>query len=196
MTSAIHEGQHQQQRNQPLSITITAVQQWHRQYIKDNINNSVISHYQQQQLKTFFFLIKKKSNKYSPIQRQFRRTSSRNIRFVDANVLSYQSYAPHCCAKRALFSRQLGRPWRVCVWNLIVIQQWHGKACHWRELPVVSFSSRQTFCRDEDVFCRDKSMLVAKKVLSRQAYFSLDKRRVLSRQKYACRNKNISSRQN
>ena len=76
MTSAIHQGQHQQQRNQPLSTTTAK--------------------------NLLLFFIKKKSNKYSPIQRQFRRTSSRNIRFVDANVLNYQSYAPHCCAKRAL----------------------------------------------------------------------------------------------
>ena len=35
------------------------------------------------------------------------------------------------------------------------------------------------FCRDKHVSCRDKSMLVATKLLSRQAYFCRDKRRVL-----------------
>ena len=35
------------------------------------------------------------------------------------------------------------------------------------------------FCRDKHVSCRDKSMLVATKLLSPQAYFCRDKRRVL-----------------
>ena len=64
---------------------------------------------------------------------------------------------------------------------------------HWRELPKVSFLSRQTcVCRNRTVFCRVKSMLVATntyacrdkhnfvatKVFSRQAYFCRDERRV------------------
>ena len=32
-------------------------------------------------------------------------------------------------------------------------------AYHWRELPQVSFWSRQKFCRDKHVFCRDKTRL-------------------------------------
>ena len=47
----------------------------------------------------------------------------------------------------------------------------------WRELPQVSFLSR------ENMSCRDKSMFAATKRLSQQAYFFRDKRRVLSRQK-------------
>jgi len=53
-------------------------------------------------------------------------------------------------------------------------------AYHWRELPQVSFWSRQKFCRDKHVFCRDKarlfcldkSMLSATKPLSRQKCLS------------------------
>ena len=48
---------------------------------------------------------------------------------------------------------------------------------HWRELPQVSFLSRQMFCHDKhvfvarkNVFCRIKSMLAAMKVLSRQNF--------------------------
>ena len=46
-------------------------------------------------------------------------------------------------------------------------------ACHWRELPQVSFLSRQTFCRDKLTrVCRDRRCL-------------------LSRQKYVCRDRHI-----
>ena len=79
---------------------------------------------------------------------------------------------------------------------------------HWRELPQIAFWSRQTrVCRDKNATCLsrqkcylwqlppmiDKRMLVATKlfivelytkVVSREAYFCRDKRRVLSRQKF------------
>ena len=73
---------------------------------------------------------------------------------------------------------------------------------HWRELPQVSFLSRQAFCCDKHVFlvtkyvkimlhtfvatntclsgqtfCRDKYNFVATNVLSRQAYFCHDKKK-------------------
>ena len=58
-------------------------------------------------------------------------------------------------------------------WSLSAVYHYH-----WQELPQVSFSSRQKFCRNKHVFiapkhvfCRDKSMLVATKLLSRQTYF-------------------------
>ena len=84
---------------------------------------------------------------------------------------------------------------------------------HWRELPQVSFLSRQMFCRGTRLFvsmfavtkllsqqnyvsrqnifvvthiCRDKNVFVTTKVLSRQAYFCRDKRRVLSQQTHVC----------
>ena len=90
-------------------------------------------------------------------------------------------------------------------------------AYHWRELPQVSFWSRQKFCRDKHVFCRDKTRLfcldksmlsatkplsrqkclsntcvcvcvcVSRQVLSRQAYFSREKTCLLSRQTRFCR---------
>ena len=83
----------------------------------------------------------------------------------------------------------------------------------WRELPQVSFLSRQKYaCRDktfratntclsqqicvstnilsrQNIFCRDKHNFVSTKVLSRQAYFCCDKRRLLSRQTRVCRDK-------
>ena len=65
-----------------------------------------------------------------------------------------------------------------------------GGSCH-----------KYEFCRDKsfDVFCCDKSMLVATKLcLSQQAYFCHDKKKtcfvatkVLFRQKYVCRNKSF-----
>ena len=65
---------------------------------------------------------------------------------------------------------------------------------HWRELPQVSFLSRQKFCRRTRV-CRDKTRL-----LSRQKYacrdktfvvtnISPDKHKLFSRQAYFCRDK-------
>ena len=78
-------------------------------------------------------------------------------------------------------------------------------AYHWRELPQVSFLSRQKFWRDKHmfdatkhVFCHDKSMFFRdkyifvatkhfSKVLSRQAYFCRDTRRVLPQQTRVCR---------
>ena len=86
--------------------------------------------------------------------------------------------------------------------------------CHWRELPQVSFLSRQIFYH---VFCSDKNMLAATKRLSRQNYvcrnkifvatntclsrqkFCRDKimfvlRKVLSRQEYVCRDKRFFAR--
>ena len=88
----------------------------------------------------------------------------------------------------------------------------HTMPCyHWRELPQVSFMPRQMFCCDKHFFCRDKSMLVVTKQLSRKnifvatKYFCLDKTfvttsicrdkynicitQVLSRQAYFCRDK-------
>ena len=47
-------------------------------------------------------------------------------------------------------------------------------------------------CLSRQIFCRDKSMHVATKFLSWQASFCRDKRRVLSRQTQACRDKNHS----
>ena len=41
------------------------------------------------------------------------------------------------------------------------------------------------------IFCRDKNNFVAIKVLSRQAYFCRDERRVLSRQTRVCRDKTV-----
>ena len=58
---------------------------------------------------------------------------------------------------------------------------------HWRELPQVSFLSRQTFCRDKHVR-QNMSFISTKICLSRQTYFCGDKSFVatniiLSRQK-------------
>ena len=53
---------------------------------------------------------------------------------------------------------------------------------HWRELPQAEFLSRQKFCCDKHVFCHDKSMLAATKLLSWQ--------NCLSWQKFCC-NTNI-----
>ena len=60
-------------------------------------------------------------------------------------------------------------------------------------MPQVSFLSGQTFCRDkhgfmttEHVFCRDKSMLVVTKVLSRKNYVCRDKTFVAT---HICRDK-------
>ena len=65
----------------------------------------------------------------------------------------------------------------------------HRGFYHWRELA-------QNFCRDKNdpVFCRDKSMLVATKRLSRQTRVCRDKcfvatNIILSRQAYFCRDK-------
>ena len=55
------------------------------------------------------------------------------------------------------------------------IGECNGRKHYWRELPQVSFLSRQKICRDnhvffatKHVFCRDKSMLVATKLFSRK----------------------------
>ena len=57
---------------------------------------------------------------------------------------------------------------------------------YWRELPQVSFLSRQKFCLDKyvfdeakHVFCRDKSMLATTKLLSRQKYACLSRQKVI-----------------
>ena len=81
------------------------------------------------------------------------------------------------------------------------------KMYYWQEQPQVSFLSWQKFCCNKHmlvtkhVFCHNKSMLVATKLLSwqhyvchnkhlsRQAYFSCDKRCVLSWQTCVCWNK-------
>ena len=73
---------------------------------------------------------------------------------------------------------------------------------HWRELPQVSFLSRQTFCWDrhtfvitKEVFCRNRSMLVTKKLL-RQTKWCLLRQisvtaKVLSPQTCVCRDKSF-----
>ena len=53
-------------------------------------------------VKILLFLKKKKPNN------QDSRSPSPNFRFSNVKYLSCQSYAPHCCPKQALFSRQLG----------------------------------------------------------------------------------------
>ena len=69
----------------------------------------------------------------------------------------------------------------------------------WRELPQVPFLSRQQFCHDKHVSCREKSMFLATKLLSRQNYVSCDKiflsGQNLSRQIFAAKNTCLS-RQN
>ena len=51
---------------------------------------------------------------------------------------------------------------------------------------------KHVFVTAKHVFCRDKGLLVATKFcLSLQAYFGRDKRRALSRQARACRDKSI-----
>ena len=83
----------------------------------------------------------------------------------------------------------------VCFWLM---------ASEAAKLPQISFLWQQKFCRDKhvfvptkDVFCHDKSMLVATYFcrdkffisinICRDKQFCPDKTRLLSRQKYACR---------
>ena len=80
---------------------------------------------------------------------------------------------------------------------------------HWRELPQVSFLSRQMFCHDKHVTVAknvlSRQNICHNKYLSRQKKFTLrvcrDKTRLFSRQtrvfcdkRFICRNKNILSR--
>ena len=88
---------------------------------------------------------------------------------------------------------------------VLVLLNMHLQTYHWRELPQVSlyhethlsswqkyaccdkcFVTTKYFCCNK-IFvatniCRDKNMFVVAKVLSRQAHFCCDKRRVLSQQ--------------
>ena len=83
--------------------------------------------------------------------------------------------------------------------KFILSKRTHAPSYHWRELPQVSFLSRQktnTCLLRQKYFCRDKRIFVLRNIiLSRQAYFCRDKRvccdetRLLSRQKYACRDR-------
>ena len=78
-------------------------------------------------------------------------------------------------------------------------------AYHWRELPQVSFWSRQKFCRykhcfvaTKDVFCRDKSMLSATKRLSNRCVCRdktcRDKHTFAARKHVFCRDKHVFCR--
>ena len=73
------------------------------------------------------------------------------------------------------------------------------RSYQWRELPQVSFLSRQFFCdkhmfvATKRVFCRDKSMLVATKVLSRQFFEIIFVMTKVLRQTRVCRDKNGTS---
>ena len=68
---------------------------------------------------------------------------------------------------------------QVHCWSMGGEGAWWGfQFCHWRELPQVSFLSRQKLCRCNTCF-------------SRQTGVFLDKTRLLLRQKYACRDKRI-----
>ena len=60
---------------------------------------------------------------------------------------------------------------------------------HWRELPQVSFLSRQKLCLDKYVFCRDKSVLATTKVC-RDKNILVATSILWSRQTRICRDKN------